>query len=144
MKNIDRMLKCRAIFVSNIGQIFDDNSFLYSNELAILLEGFLDDFFGGQVVRSKDGSVMNNFEAFNLIYYFASDENDYLCVKEEPEWTIKFNEYLGTLLSGNSDKILEIYNEIGYEDIDKLNELVRLFKAYVLAINDMYTLRVRS
>jgi hypothetical protein len=144
MKNIDRMLKCRAIFIYNIGLIFDDFSFIFSEELAILLEGFLNDYFGGVIVRSKDGTVMNNYEAFNLIYYFTSDENDNLMVMEEPEWDIKLNEYLEFFLKGNKEKVLKIYDEIGYEDIDKITELVSLFKAYVLALNDMYKLRVRS
>ena len=61
MEDIENMMKCRAIFLYNIGLLCDDVSILEDDRLNYLLHGFLENY------------LKDNFEIFNLIYYFRKD-----------------------------------------------------------------------
>ena len=118
MKDINKMMKCRAIFLYSIGLIYEDFSILNDERLSILLESFLDDF------------VESNFESLNLIYYFKSDNEDNLYVYEEEEWHQLLTKYLNYFAYKDTKNIIKIYDEIGKDNIDKINYLVELFYRY--------------
>ncbi len=130
-KKVDMMIKCRSIFLYNIGLIYEDFSIINNEYLYFLLDGFLKDF------------IDSNFETFNLLYYFTID-GDNLVINEEDKWKESLDNYLNDLINNNVDKIAKIYDDVGYKNITKITELVLLFYNYVTTLNDMNKLRIRN
>ena len=131
MKDIDMMMKCRAIYLYNIGLIYEDFSILTDENFKILLNNFLENY------------IESNYKIFNLIYYFQVD-GDNLSVIEKEEWNDILNKYLNLFAIHDNKNIIKMYDDVGYENITKINELVSLFYNYVLIVNDMNKLRIRS
>ena len=130
-KKVDMMMKCRSIFLYNIGLIYEDFTLLDNEYLYVLLKGFLEDF------------IESNFDTFNLIYYFKMDGND-LIIYEEPEWLEILDKNLDYLRNHDVNNINKLYDDVGYKKIAKLTELVTLFYSYVMTLNDMNKARIRN
>ena len=132
MKDIENMMKCRAIFLYSIGLLCDDTKILEDERLNYLLHGFLENY------------LKDNFEIFNLLYFFKNDENGTLCIYEEEEWTNILYKYLGYLLSKDNKNIIKMYDEIDYDVVNKISDLAHLFYGYVMVLNEMSLVKVRS
>ena len=78
MKDIDKMLKCRALFLQSIAYLMGDN-LVPSEEFSLLLESFMGNY------------LEDNYDKFNLIYYFTQDEDGNLAVAEDSDWDIKMD-----------------------------------------------------
>lgn len=131
MKNIDKMIKCRALFLQSVAYLNGENINIDDN-FNLILESFLETYFYG------------NEDYFNLIYYFDIDEEGTLAIREDEEWANSLNKYLTYFMTNNHDKVKEIYDEIGREDVKKISTLAEMFYAYVIALNDMSNTRIRS
>ncbi len=132
MEDIENMMKCRAIFLYSIGLLCDDVSMLEDERLNYLLHGFLENYLN------------DNFEIFNLIYYFKKDEGGNLCIYEEEEWTNMLYKYLGYLARRDNKKIIKMYDDVGYDVVKRISDLARLFYEYVIVLRDMSLVKVRS
>ena len=132
MQDIENMMKCRAIFLYSIGLLCDDVSMLEDERLNYLLHGFLENYLN------------DNFEIFNLIYYFKKDEGGNLCIYEEEEWTNMLYKYLGYLARRDNKKIIKMYDDVGYDVVKRISDLARLFYEYVIVLRDMSLVKVRS
>ena len=132
MEDIENMMKCRAIFLYSIGLLCDAVSMLEDERLNYLLHGFLENYLN------------DNFEIFNLIYYFKKDEGGNLCIYEEEEWTNMLYKYLGYLARRDNKKIIKMYDDVGYDVVKRISDLARLFYEYVIVLRDMSLVKVRS
>ncbi len=131
MKDIEKMLKCRALFLQSIAYMTGSNLEM-DEAFNDLLEGFMENY------------LEDNYDKFNLIYYFSSDEEGNLTFVEEPVWFEEMNKYLKYFQNGNHDKVIKLYDDIGSENVDKISHLAKIFWIYVMALNDMNKHRVRS
>ena len=131
MKTIKKMLECRAIFLQSIAYLNGENITMDEN-FNILLEGFLENYF------------YDNEDYFNLIYYFDINEDGNLVVREEEEWTEELNKYLNYFKTNNNEKVIAMYNDIGFEDITKLSILAEQFYGYIMTLNDMNKTRIKN
>lgn len=132
MKDIENMMKCRAIFLYSIGLLCDDVSILEDDRLNYLLHGFLENY------------LKDNFEIFNLIYYFKKDENGNLCIYEEEEWNLILYKYLGYFSNKDNRNVIKMYDDIGADVVNRISDLVRLFYDYVMVLRNMSLVKVRS
>ena len=132
MEDLENMMKCRAIFLYSIGLLCDDVSILEDERLNYLLHGFLENYLN------------DNFEIFNLIYYFRKDEVGNLCIYEEEEWTDMLYKYLGYLAGHDNKKIIKMYDDIGNDVVSRISDLARLFYDYVMVLRNMSLVKVRS
>lgn len=131
MKKIDKMLKCRALFLQGVAYLTNENIDLDEN-FNLLLENFIENYFIG------------NEEYFNLIYYFDIDEEGNLKVMEDPAWSETLSEYLGYFNNGNSEAVKKIYDDIGQEDVNKISILTEQFVNHIIVLNDMNNNRIKS
>jgi hypothetical protein len=132
MEDIENMMKCRAIFLYSIGLLCDDVSMLEDERLNYLLHGFLENYLN------------DNFEIFNLIYYFKKDEGGNICIYEEEEWINMLYKYLGYLARRDNKKIIKMYDDVGYDVVKRISDLARLFYEYVIVLRNMSLVKVRS
>lgn len=131
MKKIDKMLKCRALFLHGVAYLTNVNLDLDEN-FNLLLQNFLENYFVG------------NEEYFNLIYYFDIDEAGNLKVMEDPAWSETLSEYLGYFNNGNSEAVKKLYDDIGQEDVNKISILTEQFVNHIIVLNDMNNNRIKS
>ena len=131
MKNIDKMIKCRAIYLESIAALIGDEIQLDDN-FNILLNSFLETYLESYA------------ELFNLIYYFDFDEKNELVIKEEPEWQELLNKYLTYFRTGNSKEIIKMYDDIGFDNANKIGILAQKFYMYIAVLNDMNNKKIRS
>ena len=131
MKNIDKMLKCRALFFQSIAYVMEENIDMDGDFFA-LLEGFMENY------------LVDNYDEFNLIYYFTKDDDGNLAFVEEPEWTDDLIKYLNYFRNCDNNKVIELYDDIGEENVDKISHLVKLFWIYTMALDDMNKRKIRS
>lgn len=131
MKKIDKMLKCRALFLQGVAYLANENLDLDEN-FNLLLQNFLENYYIG------------NEEYFNLIYYFDIDEAGNLNVMEDPAWSETLSEYLGYFNNGNSEAVKKIYDDIGQEDVNKISILTEQFVNHILILKDMNNNRIKS
>lgn len=131
MKNIKKMLECRALFLQSIAYLNGENIDIDEN-FNIILESFLENYFYG------------NEDYFNLIYYFDIDEEGNLTIREEEEWTQELNEYLNYFRINNNEKVIAMYNDIGIDDINRISNLASYFINYIMTLNDMNKTRIKN
>ena len=131
MKDIEKMLKCRALFLQSIAYMTGSNLKM-DEAFNDLLEGFMENY------------LEDNYDKFNLIYYFSSDEEGNLTFVEEPVWFEEMNKYLKYFKDGDNDKVIKLYDDIGPEDVDKISYLTELFWMYVTILNDMGRSKIKS
>ena len=131
MKKIDKMLKCRALFLQGVAYLANENLNLDEN-FNLLLQNFLENYYIG------------NEEYFNLIYYFDIDEEGNLKVIEDPTWSETLSEYLGYFNNGNSEAVKKLYDDIGQEDVNKISILTEQFVNHILILTDMNNNRIKS
>ena len=131
MKNIKKMIECRALFLQSIAYLNHDNIELDDN-FNLILEGFLENYFQGLE------------ESFNLIYYFDIDDDGNLMVREEEEWVLELNKYLNYFRNNDNDKVKKLYDDIGYYNINKISELANLFMEYIIILKDMTMSKIRN
>ena len=130
MKNIDKMLKCRALFLQSIAYLNGENINIDDN-FNILLENFLENYFEG------------NEDYFNLIYYFDIDDEGNLNIIEEESWTNELNKYLNYFKENNHVKVKEMYDDIGTDGVKKISTLAEQFIIHVMTLNDMYKTKIK-
>ena len=131
MKDVCKMLKCRALFLQSVAYMMQDNINM-DDRFMTLLEGFMENY------------LEDNYDEFNLIYYFTQDEDGNLAVVEEPEWYLEVLKYVNYFRNSDNDKVIKLYDDIGFENVDKISHLAKIFWIYVMALNDMNKHRVRS
>lgn len=131
MKNIKKMLECRALFLQSIAYLNGENIDIDEN-FNIILESFLENYFYG------------NEDYFNLIYYFDIDEEGNLTIREEEEWTQELNKYLNYFRTNNNEKVIAMYNDIGIDDINRISNLASYFINYIMTLNDMNKARIKN
>ena len=132
MEDIENMMKCRAIFLYNIGLICDDVTILEDDRLNYLLHCFLENYLN------------DNFEIFNLIYCFRKDDDGNLCIYEEEEWTNTLYKYLGYFAMRDNKKIIKMYDDLGNDIVNRIGKLTEQFYDYVKILKDMSLVKVRS
>ena len=74
-KDINKMLKCRAIFLQSLATL-NDGIIRFDETLDSLLDGFFDSYIRG------------NFDKFSLIYCFQLEKGK-LVIHEEDEWELE-------------------------------------------------------
>ena len=131
MKDIDEMLKCRALFLQSIAYLMGDN-LVPSEEFSLLLESFMGNY------------LEDNYDKFNLIYYFTQDEDGNLAIAEDEDWDIKMDKYLGYFRDRDSKNISKLYDDIGDININKISRLAELFWEYVMILYDMNNSKIRN
>ena len=117
MKDIDKMLKCRALFLQSIATLYGD-SIMFDDNLRYLLAGFYNSYIRG------------NFNKFCLIYCFKIKDG-MVVIHEEDEWVESLNRYLNYFLIGDNKNIIKLYDDIGYENVEKISELAEMFYNYI-------------
>ena len=118
MRNISKMLKCRAIFLHSIATMYGDYSIFNEN-----FNELLDSFF--------DSYISSHFDKFDLIYHFR-DKDGKIVIHEEEEWVSILNKYLNYFRINDTKNIIKLYNDVGFRDTQKISELTELFYDYVL------------
>ena len=118
MRNISKMLKCRAIFLHSIATMYGDYSIFNEN-----FNELLDSFF--------DSYISSHFDKFDLIYHFR-DKDGKIVIHEEEEWVSILNKYLNYCRINDTKNIIKLYNDVGFRDTQKISELTELFYDYVL------------
>ena len=124
MKDIQKMIKCRAIFLYDIATIYEDFEIIYDDRFKELLRSFLENY------------LINYYKYFNLIYYF-SFEDDKLHINEEEEYKNELARYLKYFEYYDVKNIIRLYDDIGKDNVDMLSKLAELFCEYVMIISDM-------
>ena len=132
MEDIDTMMKCRAIFLYDIALLCDDIEMLKDERIDYLLHGFMKNY------------LKDNFQIFNLIYYFKKDNNGNLCIYEENEWQELLFKYLGYFSNNNDLMIRKIFNDVGGNIVNEINKLAELFYEYVFVLRDMRLVKIKS
>ena len=131
MSNIDLMIKRRALFLESI--IMLDNGIMDdAASFGMLLDGFVQSY------------IDKYFDLFNLIYVFESDEEGKMQIHEEDEWAIPLYKYLNYFNINDSKNIIKLYDDIGYEDVDKITKLVELFNEYLNILFDNRVIKIKS
>ena len=133
MKNISKMLKCRALFIQSVSCIFGEDVEL-NEEFAMLLNSFCKD------------NLTGNEDYFNLIFYFDLDDNFNVVVREEEEWKDEMYQYLNYFTVGNVSRVKEIYDDIGDEDVAKISVLAEQFVDYMCQLYEISAdkIKIRS
>ena len=131
MDKIEKMIKCRALFLQSIAYLSHGNIDL-DEKIVLLLENFLENYFEG------------NEAYFNLIYYFEMDEFGNLQLMEDPNWLDKLKTYLGYFKNGDNEKVKQLYDDIGYEDVQKVSILAEQFINHILVLNDINKTKIKN
>ncbi len=130
MRNISKMLKCRAIFLHSIATMYGDYSIFNEN-----FNELLDSFF--------DSYISSHFDKFDLIYHFR-DKDGKIVIHEEEEWVSILNKYLNYFRINDTKNIIKLYNDVGFRDTQKISELTELFYDYVLLMADDNKLTLKN
>ena len=116
MKDIKKMIKCRVLYLLSINWILD-NYVNFDNDLSMLLSSFADNY------------LEQYQDLFDAIYDFKFVDEK-IEFNEQAGWDILLNHYLEYYLN-NFDEILSLYDEIGYDNIEKVSKLAELFCKYI-------------
>ena len=127
--DIDKMIKCRALYLQSIVSIIGEN-IEFDNSFSALLTVFAECY------------IEKYPDLFKIIYNYEIINNE-IQFYEEDEWNDTLNWYLKRYFS-SFDGIRQLYNEIGVEDVDKISRLAELFCEYLYEVNDInYNMRIK-
>ena len=129
-KDIDKMIKCRAIFLQSIASM-NGSGIVMDEAFNSLLEGFTNSYLKG------------NFDKFSLIYCFKIEKGK-VVIHEEEEWGNILRHYLNFYLYHDDKNIIKLYDDVGLEAVDKISELVELFYEYIRILSDKRISRIKS
>ena len=124
MKNIDMMIKCRAIFLYDIATIYENAEVIFDDRFKKLLHGFLETY------------IEEYYTYFDLIYNFCLEDGK-LCINEEDYYERELLKYLKYFDNSNYNRIKKLYDEVGNYKVSLLSTLAQLFDMYVREIYDM-------
>ncbi len=122
MRNISKMIKCRAIFLQSLATLYNGD-FVFNEDFDLLLDSFFDSY------------IHSNFDKFNLIYNFRLEDGK-LVIHEEDEWREILIKYINCFRINDTKNIIKLYNDVGFSDTQKLSELAEMFYEYLALISD--------